>query len=153
MIKLKDIIKEIKDQYGERRPTISKVEENEAFNLITKYLLPELIQRLNTVVNQWGIQQFKVEDVRKFLKKRRIENNLNGQEILYTLKLPNVNIGALEFRIRKFAFRKECHDRTNTNTFDVGFYDITNSKWGGLAWVDYPVEEFDKFFKVDPDMI
>lgn len=138
MIKLKDLITEGK------RPTISKMDEGRALQVIITKLLPGVVNLYNfTAKYKWNIPQITLDVAKKYLFKIKKELYTNGEEIIYAVKIPG-NIGTtMEFTIQKLSFRDEEGDETGENrqnVFEVGFYDFSNTGWGNLAWTKYDVE-------------
>ena len=140
MLKLKTLILE------GQRPTISKMEEAYALKVISEKLLPHVAKHFNqTIGRRYNVPEMTVEQFRKSIKKVKIENYTNGQEIYYAIVLPKfepfiVNMH-IDFSIRKIAFRKNMGDASDKDVFDVAYYDwAESSRWGELAWTRYDVK-------------
>lgn len=123
------------------RPTISKMEEARALKLILSKLVPISIRKYNFKSERYGNTKITEQEARRLLRKYKVENFLNGQEIIYIIKLPLYD---LFFRILKLSFRKDKGDREDKDIFNIGYYDITASSWGNLGWMDYSVENIDQ---------
>lgn len=136
MIKLKDIILEYIDEFGETRPVITKVEEDEAFQIIVRQLVPKLTQDYNYLCRRWSEPEIKPIDILRKLRKVKVEHYTNGMEILWVAKLKLTNI---EFKTHKLAFRKKDLNRDDVNVFEIGYWDIAHPGWGDLGWVLYDI--------------
>ena len=135
---------ESKDQYGFRRPTISKVEEQHALQLILKKLVPIAIGKYNlraaVYISTPRTPQISIEEALRHFKKVGTEQFTNGQQINYSIKLPTTKM-SIDFRMKKLAFRKETGDACNKIVFDISYYDFTEPGWGDLAWINYNIED------------
>jgi hypothetical protein len=134
VIKLKDLIIE------GRRPTISKMEEDQAFQVIKIKLLPGVVNRYNWVAKtKWNVPKITIDEARKRLIKVKKERFTNGEEIEYAIKLPGTIIS---FATRKLN-HKEDEDETVEGVgikFEVGYYNFSLTGWGELSWNMYDVE-------------
>jgi len=152
----KQQLTEIEDQYGSRRPTISKVEEQHALQLILKKLVPIAIKKYNlkasVYVSTPRIPQISREEALRYFKKVGTEQFTNGQQINYSIKLPTTKM-SIDFRIFKLAYRKEFGDREDKNIFKISYYDVTEPGWGTFAWISYDVEDIVNDPKFDPDVL
>ena len=144
MIKLKDLILE-------GRTIISKMEEQYALRVIIYKLLPHVVYFYNTVVTpKWGTSATTVEEAKRKLKKIKVVNYANGQEILYSISLPETT---LEFNTRKLSYKKNDGDKEDRDVFQVGFYNMmADCGWGDYRWTMYDVEGLSQG-KYDPDLI
>ena len=138
----KQQLTEIEDQYGSRRPTISKVEEQHALQLILKKLVPIAIGKYNLqAITRWAIPQISKEEALRSFKKVGTKLFTNGQQIDYSIQVSN-KAPSIDFRMKKLAFRKSAGDSCNKIVFDISYYDfLTEPGWGDLAWINYNIED------------
>lgn len=113
------------------------MEEQYALKIMINKILPGVVHLYNfTATNKWHVPTITQEEARKQLKKANIEHFINGQQIIYSIRLPGTTI---EFKIVKLNHGRKHDENKDTIVFEVGFYDFTNINYGNLDWNMYDV--------------